>query len=99
VKKRKAASPQAASPVKAKAEAKSSSSKVKGKAKQAPEDIDISTAVPESTAKKAKKTAAPKHQVLTERDDIPKLWDSDKAKQNGSYSKSCMHSLVVNVAR
>jgi hypothetical protein len=78
----KPASPKAVSPVKAKA-----ASKVKGKAKQAPDNTE--TAVPESTAKKAKKTSAPKHQVLTERDDIPKLWDSDKAKQNGSYSKSC----------
>ena len=86
-KKRKAASPKAASPIKAKA--KSPSIKVKGKVKQAPDnaDTDISTAVPEATTKKAKKTSAPKHQVFTERDDIPKLWDCDKAKQNGSYSK------------
>jgi hypothetical protein len=84
----KAASPKAASPVKEKVK---SPSKVKGKVKQAPDntDTDISTAVPESTAKKAKKTSAPKHQILTERDEIPKLWDSDMAKQNGSYSKSC----------
>jgi hypothetical protein len=77
-KKRKVASPKAASPVKEK-----SPSKVKGK--QASDNTDTA---PESTAKKAKKTSAPKHQVLTERDEIPKLWDSDKAKQNGSYSKS-----------
>jgi hypothetical protein len=59
--------------------AKSSS---KAKAKPSP---DNTTA--ESPAKKAKKVSAPKHQVLTERDEIPKLFDSDEAKQNGSYSK------------
>lgn len=86
-KKRKAASPKAnvASPVKEKVK---SPSKVKGEGKkQAPDNKDTDKA-PETSAKKAKKTSAPKHQVLTERDEIPKLWDSDKAKQNGSYSKS-----------
>jgi hypothetical protein len=91
------ASPKAASPVKEKSPSKVKASpikaksppKVKGSSKQAPDDTD-SDAAPEAVSpKKAKKTpAAPKHQVLTERDEIPKLWDSDKAKQNGSYSKS-----------
>lgn len=40
--------------------------------------------VDKPTAKKAKK--APSHQVLTERDDIPKLWDATKAPET-SYSK------------
>jgi hypothetical protein len=34
---------------------------------------------------KAKKP--PAHQVITEKDEIPKLWDDDKAAANGSYSK------------
>jgi hypothetical protein len=37
----------------------------------------------ESSPRKIKKVA---HQVLTERDVLPKLWDADKAIANGSYS-------------
>jgi hypothetical protein len=33
-----------------------------------------------------KKAKAPRHQVLTERDELPKLWTDDMAKANGSYS-------------
>jgi hypothetical protein len=94
------ASPKAASPVKEKSPKKAKSSPVKEKSppkvkgsKQAPDTKDTS---PEATSpKKAKKTAAPKHQVLTERDEIPKLWDSDKAKQNGSYSKLKISQVVT----
>jgi hypothetical protein len=43
------------------------------------------TAKDSSPAKKAVKK--PAHQVLTERDDLPKLWDAKKAMQNGSYSE------------
>ena len=35
----------------------------------------------------AKKTKAPAHQVVTDRDEIPKLWDEQKAHANGSYSE------------
>jgi hypothetical protein len=34
-----------------------------------------------------KKKASPAHQVLTERDSLPKLWNDNKAAANGSYSK------------
>ena len=58
----------------------------KKKAKAASkEDSDKSTSGPEpSPPKRAKKT--PAHQVLTERDVLPKLWDESKARANGSYS-------------
>lgn len=44
---------------------------------------------PDSTdAEKApRKKKAPTHQVQTERDEIPKLWDKQKAAESGSYSK------------
>jgi hypothetical protein len=35
------------------------------------------------------KKKAPTHQVLTERDHLPKLWDDGKAATDGSYSKCC----------
>eukprot|EP00980_Cylindrotheca_fusiformis_P026366 scaffold15973_cov120-Cylindrotheca_fusiformis.AAC.7 len=35
----------------------------------------------------AKKKKASDHQRITDRDDIPKLWDSKKAQENGSYSE------------
>jgi hypothetical protein len=34
-----------------------------------------------------KKVKPPAHQVITEKDEIPKLWNSEKAAANGSYSK------------
>jgi hypothetical protein len=43
-------------------------------------------------AKKKKSPAKKKasdHQRITERDEIPKLWDAEKASANGSYSKWC----------
>lgn len=42
-----------------------------------------------SPKKKAspKKKKAPAHQVLTERDEIPKLWTPEQAAKDGSYSK------------
>lgn len=46
----------------------------------------------ETQPKRAKKVT---HQELTERDELPKLWDQSKAKTNGSYSKFfvCLVSL------
>jgi hypothetical protein len=41
---------------------------------------------PKDTEAKTPKKAAPTHQVLTERDILPKLWDEGKAAANGSYS-------------
>jgi hypothetical protein len=41
---------------------------------------------PKETTITAKPKKAPTHQVLTERDQIPKLWDMEQAKQNGSLS-------------
>lgn len=37
--------------------------------------------------KKKKKAAASDHQRITEREEIPKLWDDGKAAANGSYSE------------
>jgi hypothetical protein len=54
------------------------------------------------TEKAPRKKKAPTHQVQTERDDIPKLWDTEKAAESGSYSKfacSCymiFHPLPLN---
>jgi hypothetical protein len=52
------------------------------KAKKTDEGVDGTTPKPKPANKKP-----PAHQVLTERDEIPKLWDKDKAAANGSYSK------------
>lgn len=41
----------------------------------------------DTTAPKEKRTKAPGHQIFTERDPLPKLWTSDQAVANGSYSK------------
>jgi hypothetical protein len=60
--------------------------KVAAKKKKASQSKQSPTAAAADEAP-AKKVAAPKHQVLTERDDIPKLWTEEKAKENGSYSK------------
>jgi hypothetical protein len=38
-----------------------------------------------STSKKKGKAVS--HQILTERDELPKLWNADKAMANGSYSE------------
>ncbi len=38
-----------------------------------------------------KKVKAPKHQVVTTRDPIPKLWNEDRAAENNSYSTSRQH--------
>lgn len=45
-------------------------------------------AINDVTVKAPTKKKAPAHQVLTERDEIPKLWHAEKAAENGSYSKS-----------
>ena len=37
-------------------------------------------------AKKKRAKKAPAHQVVTERDELPKLWDETQATANGSYS-------------
>lgn len=42
-----------------------------------------------------KKNKSPAHQVLTDRDEIPKLWDEEKAKSNGSYSECLSLPFVV----
>jgi hypothetical protein len=55
----------------------------KSKAKMAPSaDDEIEAKAPPKRAKKA-----PSHQVLTARDEVPKLWDETKAAENSSYSK------------
>lgn len=96
-KKRKASSVKKTTPVekaspkkakkatKAKAKAKTADSAASTPAKKAKKATKAKKESPESPS--PKKKAAPKHQVLTERDEIPKLWDSEKAKKNGSYSK------------
>jgi hypothetical protein len=38
-------------------------------------------------ATKTKKEKVPSHQVITVADELPKLWDKEKAAVNGSYSK------------
>ena len=48
--------------------------------------------IPE-TPKKVKKVA---HQVLTERDELPKLWDATKAEANGSYSMYRMDQIRLS---
>ncbi len=45
------------------------------------------TKVIEGTAIPTKKGKPPAHQVITDRDELPKLWDNEKAAANGSYSK------------
>ena len=70
--------------------------KTKGaKAKQAPtgsasddESVKSTNSKGKSKAKKspAKKKKAADHQRITEQDEIPKLWDAEKALANGSYS-------------
>jgi len=54
--------------------------------------LESSISVKGEPSKKAEKEAIPKkknasnHQRITERVEIPKLWDSEKALANGSYS-------------
>jgi hypothetical protein len=40
-----------------------------------------------TTTSSTKKEKVAPHQILTERDELPKLWDTNKAISNGSYSK------------
>ena len=40
-----------------------------------------------SVSKQSKKVKPPAHQVITNIDEIPKLWNDEKAAANGSYSK------------
>jgi hypothetical protein len=54
------------------------------KRKTSKEDKEAETIDAEKAPRKKK---APTHQVQTERDDIPKLWDTEKAAESGSYSK------------
>ena len=43
-----------------------------------------------------KKVKPPSHQVITEKDEIPKLWDDEKAEANRSYSKICIYSSAFD---
>jgi hypothetical protein len=52
--------------------------------------------LPEDTTKEnSPKKKAPTHQVLTERDDIPRLWSDEQAAKNGSYST--WHEVTENL--
>lgn len=54
----------------------------------APKDENKRKRESEDKEESSKKKKAPAHQVITERDQIPKLWDDLQAQKNGSYSKS-----------
>ena len=45
-------------------------------------DVEI-----EGASVSTKKVKPPAHQVITDKDEIPKLWNDEKATANGSYSK------------
>jgi hypothetical protein len=79
-------SPAAAAPKTAK---KASATKRKS-AKEEEDKEDDPTDDAEKAPRK-KKVAAATHQVQTERDEIPKLWDKEKAAQSGAYSKFRFH--------
>ena len=78
-------------PISKVAKAPNAASTRASKVKPRPEDPKATTsnntpaALKESDATKTTKT--PGHQVLTDRDEIPKLWDEQKAEANGSYSE------------
>jgi hypothetical protein len=63
------------------------------KRKTSKDDKDTDTTESE---KAPRKTKAPTHQVQTERDDIPKLWDTEKAAESGSYSKFACSSYLFH---
>lgn len=50
-------------------------------------ELKIAEAQSKPKSPKAAKEKAVSHQVLTDREKLPKLWDSAKAAANGSYSK------------
>lgn len=52
----------------------------------------------EGTTVPTKKVKPAAHQVITDKDDIPKLWDNEKAAANGSYSKCCLYLLKMIMA-
>ena len=54
----------------------------KGSEKKAPKDQDPGREGDKSPAKKK----AGDHQRVTEREELPKLWNAEKAMENGSYS-------------
>lgn len=62
-----------------------SSISVKGEPAEKGKAVPSKKAEKEATPKK--KNASNDHQRITERVEIPKLWDSEKALANGSYSK------------
>ena len=72
-------------------QARAKSSEVEGtKRKSTKKSSSSSSSSDEESSpqkKKAAKKKAPAHQVLTERDEIPRLWDNSQATKNGSYSK------------
>jgi outer membrane biosynthesis protein TonB len=89
-KKKTTASPERKSPAK-KAPAVKGASKKKV-IKSEPDEVDGSVSSTNSKTKKnaTKKSPAKKkagdHQRVTEREELPKLWNADKAMENGSYS-------------
>jgi exodeoxyribonuclease-3 len=57
------------------------------KTSEAPLKKSAKRTLPEDTTKEnSPKKKAPTHQVLTERDDIPRLWSDEQAAKNGSYT-------------
>jgi hypothetical protein len=74
-----------------------SASKATKEKKKGAEDSVVLTDNNDSTKKKSnvsqspakKKAKAADHQRITEKDELPKLWDKEKAKANGSYCEYC----------
>lgn len=89
----KTAKKAAKKPAAKKAAPKKSPSKKKEKRKSSGnDDSDIESVA--SDKPKKKRAKAPPHQRITERDPLPKLWDSSKASE-GSYSKFTMCCRIM----
>lgn len=71
----------------------------KTETKRSPRSRKKTTAKAASPSTKAKKKKAPAHQVLTERDELPKLWNDEKAKEAGSMSTYSFVALSVHLRR
>jgi hypothetical protein len=78
------------------APSKSPKKEVKAKAPSTPTRTKKAKQPPSPKAKKSptKKKAAD-HQRITDVDELPKLWNEDMAKANGSYSKCVMFRKFV----
>jgi hypothetical protein len=63
-------------------------------------NMDDSDTTTNSKTKKStgtSKTAAAKHQIITDRDELPKLWSEEMAMANGSYSALCLSLLCCQI--